>query len=115
MSMRRAVARPPSSGDLMDDVLSYEQSETLSEYQRVALRLHDAFLVHPSGLSAATRAEALEHFSQAQIVELALKFMFWSTNRPVVTLGVDAPHDKNRLTSFHYGANGEYMVHGPHD
>jgi hypothetical protein len=113
--MRRAVARPSGSGDLMDEVLAYEYSEALTESQRVALRLHDAFLVHPGGLSAAARAEALVHFSPAQIVELALKFMHWSTNRPVVTLGVDAPHDENRLTSFHYGENGEYIVHGTHD
>jgi alkylhydroperoxidase family enzyme len=115
MSMRRAVARPSGSGDLMDEVLAYEHSEALSDSQRVALRLHDAFLVRPGGLSAAARAEALEHFSRAQIVELALKFFFWSTNRPVVTLGVDAPHDENRLTSFHYGENGEYIVHATHD
>ena len=95
----------------MDEVLAYERSEALSEYQRVALRLHDAFLRNPGGLSAAARIETLEHFSPAQIVELALKFMYWSTNRPVVTLGGDAPHDENRLTSFHYGENGEYIVH----
>jgi len=99
----------------MDEALRYEQSETLAEYQRVALRLHDAFLVHPGGLSAGARTKALEHFSPAQIVQLALKFMFWSTNRPVVTLGDDAPHDPNRLTSFHYGVNGEYIVHEAHD
>src|SRR5439155_9277986 len=111
MSMRRAVARPAGSGDLMDEVLAYETSEALSERQRVALRLHDAFLVHPGGLSAAVRAQTLEHFSPAQIVELALKFLHWSTNRPVVTLDLDAPHDENRLTSFHYAENGEYIVH----
>ena len=115
MSMRRAVAWPSGSGDLMDAALAYERNETLSESQRVALRLHDAFLDRPAALSAAARAEALAHFSPPQIVELALKFMYWSTNRPVVTLGGDAPHDANRLTSFHYGQNGEYIVHGAQD
>jgi hypothetical protein len=115
MSMRRAVARPAGSGDLMDEVLAYEESESLSELQRVALRLHDAFLADPGGLGAAARAEALAHFSSAQLVELALKFLHWSTNRPVVTLGGDAPHDENRLTAFHYGENGEYIVHHAKD
>jgi alkylhydroperoxidase family enzyme len=109
--MRRAVARPLGSPDLMNEVLAYERSEILTEAQKVALRLHDAFLVHPAGLDAAAHAEALAHFSPPQIVELALKFLFWSTNRPVVTLGTDAPHDPNRLTSFHYGKDGEYIVH----
>ncbi len=95
----------------MDEVLDYEQSRSLAEYQRVALRLHDAFLVHPAGLGAGMHAAVLEHFSPAQIVELAFKYMYWSSNRSVVTLGIDAPHDENRLTSFHYGDNGEYIVH----
>ena len=77
----------------------------------VSLRLHDAFLFHPAGLDLGTRNEALERFTPAQIVELAFKFLFWSTNRPVVTLGKDAPHDPDRLTSFEYGPNGEYIVH----
>ena len=109
--MRRAVARPAGSGDLMDDVLAYEQSEVLSQSQKVALRLHDAFLTHPAGLDPAMRADALEHFTPAQIVELAFKFLYWSTNRPVVVLGGDAPHDKDRLRSFHYTEKGEYIVH----
>jgi hypothetical protein len=112
--MRRAVARSAGSGDLLEDVLAYERSQTLSVSQRVALRLHDAFLLNPRSLSAAARAEALEHFSPMQIVELAFKFFYWSTNRPVVTLGIDAPHDPSRLTSFHYGENGEYIVHDLH-
>jgi len=113
MSMRRAVARPDGAPDLMDEVRAYEQSTTLSEAQRVVLRLHDVFLLDPGGLTEAARAEALEHFSPAQIVELAFKFFHWSTNRPVVTLGIDAPHDPKRLTGFQYGPNGEYIVHGP--
>jgi hypothetical protein len=111
MSMRRAVAWPAESGDLMDEVRAYEQSSTLSESQKVALRLHDAFLSHPAGLNTAAHDEALEHFTPVQIVELAFKFLFWSTNRPVVVLGGDAPHDKDRVRSFHYTDKGEYIVH----
>jgi hypothetical protein len=109
--MRRAVAWPAESGDLMDEVRAYERSNTLSEFQKVALRLHDAFLVNPAGLDQAAHAEALEHFTPAQIVELAFKFLYWSTNRPVVVLGGDAPHDKDRVRSFHYTDKGEYIVH----
>jgi hypothetical protein len=99
------------SGDLMDEVLAYERSGSLAEYQKVALRLHDAFLGHPAELSAAAIAGTLECFTPTQIVELALKFLHWSSNRPVVALGMDAPHDEKRLTSFHYDANGEYIIH----
>jgi alkylhydroperoxidase family enzyme len=114
MSMRRAVARPAGSSDLMDEVRAYESSDSLSDAQKVALRLHDAFLFHPGQVSAALRAEALAHFSAPQLVELALKFYFWSSNRPTVALGKlagDAPHDPNRLTPFHYDDEGRYIVH----
>ena len=96
----------------MDEVRAYEQSDSLSESHKLVLRLHDVFLFDPSSLSAALRAEALAQFSPSQIVELVLKFLFWTTNRPVVVLGGDAPHDAERLTSFHYGEDGEYIVHG---
>ena len=48
-----------------------------------------------------------------QIAELCLKFFWWSTNRVDVTLGGDAPHDPERLTSFHYTELGEYVPHSP--
>jgi hypothetical protein len=111
MSMRRAVARPAGATDLMDEVRAYEQSDSLSESHKLVLRLHDVFLFDPSRLRAALRAEAVAQFSPDQMVELAFKFLFWTTNRPVVVLGGDAPHDAARLTSFHYGENGEYIVH----
>ena len=91
-----------------------QTSDSLSDAQKVALRLHDAFLFHPGRVSAALRAEALAHFSAPQLVELALKFYFWSSNRPTVALGKlsgDAPHDRDRLTSFHYDDEGRYIVH----
>src|SRR4029453_1321850 len=114
MSMRRAVARPAGSRDLIDEVRAYETRDSLSDAQEVALWRHDAFLFHPGRVSAALRAEALAHFSAPQLVELALKFYFWSSNRPTGALGklaADAPHDPNRLTSFHYDDEGRYIVH----
>ena len=115
MSVRRAVARPAGSGDLLDEAVRYEESASLAEYQKVALRLHDSFLAHPAGFGAEARAQALEHFSAVQIVELAFKFIWWSTNRATVTLGDDAPHDEHRLTSFHYDEQGAYVVHAAQD
>ncbi len=112
MRMRRAVARPAGSSDLMDEVREYETSDSLSDAQKVALRPHDRSC--STRVSAAPRAEALAHFTAPQLVELALKFYFWSSNRPTVALGKlsgDAPHDPDRLTSFHYDDEGRYIVH----
>lgn len=98
----------------MDEVGAFESSESLSPAQKTALRLHEAFLFHPGHVSEALRAEALKHFSTPELVELALKFFFWSSNRPTVALGPlggDAPHDPERLTAFHYDEDGRYIVH----
>jgi hypothetical protein len=111
MSMRRTVVRHDDSRDLMDDVREYESSRGLTAAQKIALRLHDVFLSNPRGVDAALRAEALAHFSAPQLVELTLKFFHWSTNRPVVVLRSDAPHDPDRLTPFHYDEQGNYIVH----
>jgi alkylhydroperoxidase family enzyme len=111
--MRRAVARPAGASDLAEEVDRYESSDALSEAQKAALRMHDAFLMHPAGFGEERRAEMLEHFSPAEIVELCFKFFWWSTNRASVTLGEDAPHDPDRLTSFHYTELGEYVPHSP--
>ena len=95
----------------MDEVLRYPESPWLTDAQKAALRMHDAFLGHPAGFDAAGRAEMLERFSPAQIVELCFKFFWWSTNRASVTLGEDEPHDRDRITSFHYTELGDYVPH----
>jgi alkylhydroperoxidase family enzyme len=95
----------------MAEAVGFETSSDLSEQQKVALRLHDAFLTHPAGFGPESRAEALAQLTPGQIVELAFKFFWWSTNRATVTLGEDAPHDPARLTSFHYDETGTYVVH----
>jgi hypothetical protein len=100
--------------DLMDEAVNFEASAVLSEPQKVALRLHGAFLTHPAGLGQEGRDQALAHFTPTQIVELAFKFFWWSSNRATVTLGDDAPHDRDRLTSFQY-VNGVYVVDAADD
>lgn len=94
----------------MDEAVGFEESTVLTERQKLALRFHGAFLTHPAGFGPAARAEALEQFTPAQLVELTFKFIWWSTNRATVTLGDDAPHDQTRLTSFHYAEDGAYVI-----
>ena len=93
----------------MDEVLAYETSEALSERQRVALRLHDAFLVHPGGLSAAVRAQTLEHFSPEELVGLLMRLTSFLVNKPRAALGIDRPMNDNELTGFDYSWAEEFM------
>jgi alkylhydroperoxidase family enzyme len=112
MSVRRAVARPVGAGDLLEDVRRYEQSD-LPEHQKAALRLADAFLAYPAGFRGDATAATLAHFSPSQVVELALKLVWWSSNKVTITLGADAPYDDDRLTTYHYADDGTFVVHEP--
>jgi alkylhydroperoxidase family enzyme len=94
----------------MDEVLRYERSG-LPEHQKVALRFTDAFLTHPASFHAGARAETLQHFSPAQIVELAFKLVSWTVNKSVTALGADEPIDEARLTTFDYDPEGRLVLH----
>src|SRR5271154_3499822 len=101
MSVRRAVARPVDMRDLGAIVARYEES-SLPEATKVALRFVDAFLADPGGLSADGRRQMVDHFSSLQIVELALRCVHHSTNKPSIALGFDAAADESGLSTFHY-------------
>lgn len=110
MSTRCDVAPPSDVEDLMSTVLTYEDS-VLSERQKVALRLTDAFITQPARFGAASQGEALEHFEPRQIVELLLKLVAWTANKTGTALKMDEPIDADRLTSFHYDSTGRHVYH----
>jgi hypothetical protein len=66
----------------------FEQSD-LDERIKVALRYTDAFLNDPSAVDARLSAQLAGHFSPAQVVEMSLDIMKWSTQKIHVTLGLD--------------------------
>jgi alkylhydroperoxidase family enzyme len=109
MSARRAVARPDGEGDLMPEVVAYEQS-SLGEREKVALRLTDAFLSNPAAYSIPDRAQLLEHFSPEQVVELLLKLAAWTVNKSMTALRLDAAINTDALTSFEYDAEGKLVL-----
>ena len=96
----------------MDEVAAYEDSG-LSEQHKVALRLTDAYLTDPAGFSRAAGDETLRQFEPAQIVELLLKLSTWTVNKSVTALGLDEVIQDERLTSFHYDADGALVLHLP--
>jgi hypothetical protein len=111
--MRRAVARPAGADDLMALAINFEGVDEFSEPQKAALRMHDAFLDSPAGFGEAERTQMLAHYDAVELVELAFKFFWWSTNRASVSTGDDSPHDPDRLTSYHYDEDGAFTPHAP--
>ena len=57
--------------------------------RRAALRLADAYLMDPAATSDVVKQEVAEHLSVAQVVELAVKLMGFSSDKVMVALGLD--------------------------
>ena len=89
MSVRGAVAQQQGADEkLLAEVDHYEDSE-LSPTQKAALRLADAYLTYPADMSDEVRAEVLSHLDSAQVAELVLKLMGFSSDKIMVALGLD--------------------------
>ena len=70
----------------------YEQS-SFDERTKVALRLVDAFILEFGHMSEDLARSAHQYFSDAELVEIGLKVFTCSTNKILVSLGVDDPED----------------------
>jgi alkylhydroperoxidase family enzyme len=89
MSVRGAVAQQQGADEeLLAEVDHYEDS-TLSPFQKAALRLADAYLTYPAGMADEVRAGILAHLTSAQVAELVLKLMGYSSDKIMVALGLD--------------------------
>jgi alkylhydroperoxidase family enzyme len=89
MSARGAVAQQQGVDEQMLDKVDHYDDSDLSPEQRAALRLADGYLVAPAAMSDAARAEIAARLSPAQVVELVLKLMGFSSDKAMVALGLD--------------------------
>jgi alkylhydroperoxidase family enzyme len=89
MSARGAVAQQQGVDEQMLDKVDHYDDSDLSPEQRAALRLADGYLVAPAAMSDAERAEIAARLSPAQVVELVLKLMGFSSDKAMVALGLD--------------------------
>jgi alkylhydroperoxidase family enzyme len=89
MSARGAVAQQQGVDEQMLDKVDHYEDSDLAPEQRAALRLADGYLVAPAAMSDAARAEITAHLAPAQVVELVLKLMGFSSDKAMVALGLD--------------------------
>lgn|SRR5690606_32520295 len=89
MSARSAVAlQQGADEELLSSVDHYETAD-ITEAQRAALKLADAYLTSPAEASDETRREIAAHLDERQRIELALKLMGFSSDKVMVALGLD--------------------------
>ena len=56
----------------MEDAANFERSETLAEAQKLALRYADQMQADPRVITKAWYDELLRHYTEAQVMELAI-------------------------------------------
>ena len=89
MSVRGAVAQQQGADEeLLAEVDHYEDSD-LSPTRKAALRLADAYLTYPAGMTDEVKDEVRRHLTSAQVAELVLKLMGYSSDKIMVALGLD--------------------------
>lgn len=81
----------------------------LDDAQLAALRLADAMMADPAGITPDLRATLRRHFSDDQIVELCLDVMKWSYQKVPVALGVDREVVPGELTELHFDTDGNWV------
>ena len=89
MSARGAVAQQQGVDEQMLDKVDHYEDSDLSAEQRAALRLADGYLIVPAAMTDGARAEIAAHLAPAQIVEVVLKLMGFSSDKAMVALGLD--------------------------
>jgi alkylhydroperoxidase family enzyme len=91
-SLRTASALRDGADEAMFDKIDRYESSDLDEMYKVALRLTDAIVTQPATITDALVGQARAHFSDAQLVELALDVMRNAANKVAVAFGADAPN-----------------------
>ena len=89
MSVRDAVALQHGADEDMYAKIDRHETSDLADHQKAALRLADVYLAAPSGMTAELEEELQRHYTGSQIAELVLKLMQYSSDKIMVSLGLD--------------------------
>jgi AhpD family alkylhydroperoxidase len=95
MSLRSREALDAGVDEDMLEQVEHHQDSALTDRQKAALRLADAFL-SASRPTAELTAEVQAHYSSIEIVELVLRLLHWNSNKVMVALGLDGEETEIR-------------------
>jgi len=100
---------PVVDESLAAKVADYERSD-LDERHKVALRLADAYMMVPGRIDADLRADARQHFTEAELTELFFDIIAWTQQKPLVSLALDIPPATDRLTGLEFDEAGHPVL-----
>jgi|SRR5580704_9003485 alkylhydroperoxidase family enzyme len=89
MSARSAVAQQRGVDEEMLDAVDQYRDHDLLPFQQAALALADSYLTSPAEMTDAVKQEVSAQLSPAQVVEVVLKLMGFSSDKAMVALGLD--------------------------
>ncbi len=95
------------SESLYDDIERYEDSRSLTDGHKAALRYAEALIWSPSRIDPAVAADVLQHFPPAQARELTLDVMRNASNKIAVALRADAPRVEQGTSLYTIDADGQ--------
>jgi alkylhydroperoxidase family enzyme len=95
------------SESLYGDIERYEDSRSLTDAHKAALRYADALIWSPSRIEPAVVADVLQHFSPVQARELTLDVMRNASNKIAVALKADAPRVGQGTSLYTIDADGQ--------
>lgn len=84
-----AVAEGLDEG-MRAEIRNYETSDLDARF-KVALRFVDAIIIEPESLGEELAGEMREHFTEAQIAEIAYDVVKWSFQKTLVCLRIEQP------------------------
>jgi alkylhydroperoxidase family enzyme len=95
------------SESLYDDIERYEESQSLTDGLKAALRYADALIWSPSHIEHAVAADVLQHFSPVQARELTLDVMRNASNKIAVAMKADTPRVEQGTSLYTIDADGQ--------
>lgn len=112
MSVRLAVARDEGLDESMAQKADRYEASDLDERYKLALRLADAMMTQPSGMSPELVAALRAVYTDEQLLELTVDVMKWNYQKVSVALGVDVEVRPGELTDLIFDTAGNWVRPG---
>ncbi len=112
-SLRVQEALEAGFDEAMYRAIANHENSDFSPAIKAALKLCDAIIINPGQIEPALREELAAHFTDEQIVEIAVDVTKWSQQKALVALRIEPPASAEHLTQLIFGPDGHPAIGEP--